>query len=59
MVSEPLSPTTLQDLADDLGIDPLVLERDWVLTEIIFQSFEEALVAVQGTLRPILAKVRG
>jgi predicted nucleotidyltransferase component of viral defense system len=36
-VNERLSPAILQDVANDLGIAPLILERDWVLTEIIFQ----------------------
>jgi len=31
-----MNPATLQELAEDAGVDPLVLERDWVLTEIIY-----------------------
>jgi len=27
---------TLLELAGTIGVDPLVLERDWVLTEIVF-----------------------
>jgi len=31
-----MNPATLQELAENAGVDPLVLERDWVLTEIIY-----------------------
>ncbi len=30
-----VNPATLQELAEELGVEPLVLERDWVLTEIV------------------------
>jgi predicted nucleotidyltransferase component of viral defense system len=33
----PINPAVLQETAEALGVDPLFLERDWVLTEIIFQ----------------------
>ena len=37
VTERPTAPAILQDLADDIGVAPLVLERDWVLTEIIYQ----------------------
>lgn len=31
-----INPATLQEMAEEIGVDPLVLERDWVLTEIVY-----------------------
>lgn len=35
-MSRRVNPAALQELAGTMGVDPLVLERDWVLTEIVF-----------------------
>ncbi len=34
-MSGTFNPAALQEMAEELDIEPLVLERDWVLTEII------------------------
>ncbi len=31
-----INPATLQEMAEEVGVEPLVLERDWVLTEIVY-----------------------
>jgi predicted nucleotidyltransferase component of viral defense system len=40
-VNSRFSPALLQDLAEDLGVPPVILERDWVLTEIVFHLGEQ------------------
>lgn len=42
-MTQPINPATLQEMAEDLGIDPLALERDWVLTEIIHHLAQQPL----------------
>jgi predicted nucleotidyltransferase component of viral defense system len=41
-MTQKINPVILQDYAQELGIDPLFLERDWVLTEIIYRLAETA-----------------
>lgn len=40
-MTQPLNPATLQELAEEIGVDPLVLERDWVLTEIVYHLVQQ------------------
>ena len=42
-MTQPINPATLQEMAEDLGVDPLALERDWVLTEIIYHLAQQPL----------------
>lgn len=42
-MSGKINPAALQEVAADLGIDPLVLERDWVLTEIIYHLAQQSV----------------
>jgi predicted nucleotidyltransferase component of viral defense system len=42
-MTQPINPATLQEMAQDLGVDPLALERDWVLTEIIYHLAQQPL----------------
>lgn len=39
---KPLHPAHIQEIANELGIDPLYLERDWVLTEIAYRLATDA-----------------
>lgn len=50
-MSRPVNPAILQETSEAMGVDPLFLERDWVLTEIIFhlaQVPEQSLVLKGG-----------
>jgi predicted nucleotidyltransferase component of viral defense system len=57
-----VNPAMLQEAAEVMGVDPLFLERDWVLTEIIFhlaQRREHGLVLKGGqALRHIYGSER-
>lgn len=39
-MTQGMNPVILQEYAQQAGIDPLILERDWVLTEIIYRLAE-------------------
>src|SRR5579871_1102704 len=39
-MTQRMNPAILQEYAQQAGIDPLILERDWVLTEIIYRLAE-------------------
>jgi uncharacterized protein len=48
---QPVNPAVLQEMAQSMGVDPLFVERDWVLTEIVFhlaQHPEPGLVLKGG-----------
>ena len=50
-MTRPVNPAMLQETAEALGVDPLFIERDWVLTEIVFhlaQRPEHRLVLKGG-----------
>lgn len=40
-MSGQINPATLQEMAEEVGIEPLVLERDWVLTEIVYHLAQQ------------------
>jgi predicted nucleotidyltransferase component of viral defense system len=42
-VSRHVNPAMLQEMAEEFGVDPLVLERDWVLTEIIYHLAQQPI----------------
>lgn len=50
-MTNPVNPAILQEIAQTVGVDPLAIERDWVLTEIVFhlaQRPEPGLVLKGG-----------
>jgi len=42
-MSRRVNPATLQEMAEEVGVEPLVLERDWVLTEIIYHLAQQTV----------------